>query len=729
MNYNGDHDRNGAFDRYLPQAGEPAVGRAGTPSLIDVAYLRALAWRQRYVLIGITALGLLLGLVVTLLATPTYKAYATARVAEPGMIVEGQEVSDPYLNPNRTYEYMVTLGSIVTSRSMAERVAETLDLTEPDQVPGLAEAVSSNPGIDPYNYTVNLLMAGVATQVPGDSQIITIEFNSTDPRFAARAADAFADNLVMENITQGTDANAYAREFLEEQIADVRAELSRSEKEAIDYARANRILGEPLGEVSADVAQAGTAPTVTAAGLMNVTQAYNAARARRIELEQRWRAVSGTPAAQLPEVQSNGNIQTLRTALAQKESELADLRDRYRDDYPAVREASANAATLRNQIAAASSEVKNGIRDQYEIARRQESGLRSELDRVSDETLDEQDRRVQYNFINREVGALRDQLAVLMQRYNAISAASNLRTSRVTVLDKAVVPSAPSSPSLIKNLLVALIMGGGAAFAIAFLREIFDSRLRSADDVENKLGIPVLGQTPYLQESVENEMNDPFSPISEAYSSIRASLDFASMAAGQKVLQVTSTQPGEGKTTSCGTLARKYASVGKRVLLVDMDLRRPSLQKMFGNVRPRSGVVDVLYSRVPLKDAVIDVGVPNLELLGVPAIPNNPVEILSSGLVAEFLERAKPHYDIILIDSSPVLGIADAPLLSRFTDGVIYVIEANGANARQTRAALRRMQDMDANILGSIVTKFRALEAGESYDYQYRYYTYSKDTD
>ena len=729
MNENSPRRMGNRLDQYMP-TGEDTPQMPSRGPLIDVSYVRALVWRQRYVLIGITGLSLLLGVIATLLATPTYNASATARVAEPSMIIEGQDISDPYLNPNRTYEYMVTLGQIVTSRSMAETVADTMGLTQnPERIPGFGESAQDGAAVDPKPYAVSLLMGGVSTEIPTDSQVMTIRFSSTDRNFAAAAADAYVESLVLENITQGTDANAFAREYLEKQIADIRAELSKSEKDAIDYARANRILGEPLGEGSADIAQAGTAPTVTAAGLMNITQAYNTARARRIELEQRWRAVAGTPASQLPEVQNNVNIQTLRSSLAQQQSELADLRDRYRDDYPAVREAAASVSSLREAISAASGEVKNGIRNQYEIARRQEQGLKSELDRVSDETLDEQDRRVQYNFINREVGGLRDQLASLMQRYNAISSASNLRTSRVTLLDRAQVPASPSSPSLFKNLLIALVLGGGAAFLIAILREILDNRLHSIDDVESKLSLNVLGQTPYIGDDVGEEIGDHFSPISEAYSSIRASLDFALLSPSQKVIQITSSQPGEGKSTTCSTLARKYASVGKRVLLIDMDLRRPSMQKIFGNVRPKAGIVDVLYSRVPIQNAVIDVDVPNLDLLGVSDIPTNPVEILSSGLIPEFLERVRGSYDVILIDSSPVLGIADAPLLSRFTDAVVYVIEANKAHARQVRAALRRLQDMDANVVGAVVTKFRALDAGETYDYQYRYYTYSKDAD
>lgn len=717
-----------SLSRYLPETTELSGTAPGPMQIFDLQYLRALMWRQRYILAGVTALALLLGLVITLLTTPTYQAHSTVRVAEAGMIVEGQDISEPYIHPNMIYEYMTTLGQVVTSRSMAERVADSLELGEdPGKVPGLAEAAQDGQLSDPGQFAAAILAGGVSVEVPPDSQIMTITFTSTDPAFASLAANAYAQNFVLENIDQATSANAYAREYLEKEIADVRGQLGEAEKQAIDYARSNRILGEPLGMQAADGSETGIAPTVTAASLMSMNQAYNEARARRIEAEQRWRAVSGIPAAQLPEVQQAGNIQSMQARVAELQSQLADLRERYREDYPAVREATAEIASIRQEIANESAQIKAGIRSQFMVAQRQEAGLRRELAQASDATLDEQDRRVQYNFINRDVAALRNQLDTLMQRYNQISAAANLRTSRVTLLDRAQVPSSPSSPNLLKNLLIALVLGGGAAFGIAVLREIFDNRMRSIEDVESKLGLPALGQTPFIEDRVDSEIEDSFSPISEAYSSIRASLDFALLSPNQKVIQFTSSEGGEGKSTSCAAIARKYAMVGKRVLLIDMDLRRPSMQKAFGTVRPRSGIVDVLYSRTPLADAIMDVGVPGLDLLPVSEIPTNPVEILSSGLVAELLQRVTQTYDIVLIDSSPVLGIADAPLLSRFVDAVVFVVEANRANARQARAAVRRLQDMDAHLVGAIVTKYRALEAGQSYDYQYRYYTYSED--
>jgi succinoglycan biosynthesis transport protein ExoP len=190
---------------------------------------------------------------------------------------------------------------------------------------------------------------------------------------------------------------------------------------------------------------------------------------------------------------------------------------------------------------------------------------------------------------------------------------------------------------------------------------------------------------------------------------------------------VTSSKAGEGKSTTAVALARKYAQIGKKTLLVDLDLRRPSIAKQFGQQRTEIGVVDVLYSRVSLQQALVPNTEANLDVLPVGTIPPNPADILASGLMRDFLEKYRNQYDMIVLDSSPILGIADAPLLSRFVDGVLVIIEANDASVGSARASIRRLHDARSNIVGAVLTKFKSLEAGEGYNYQYGYYTYGAD--
>lgn len=722
-------------DRYLPpaDAGGQGIGRSSyPPTLFNLSMLRAILWRQRFVLAGIVSLALIAGLVATLMATPLYRAEAKLRVDSSTMnIVEGQELIDPYMPHTMMNEVLRTMKEVIESRNMALRVVDALSLHEnPEFIGDLARDKSARTETQRRNAAADVLRAGVLADLPPQAQIITISYTSPDPQIAARIANAYAETFMLDDINQSIEANAYARSYLEEQIDQVRKQLQEAENEAIAYARNNRIIGQPLASDSSSGGSSqgsiGTAPTLTAANLIEVNRQLTEARAARIAAEERWRAVANVPATQIAEVQQNSAIQALRTQLTDRSTRLAELRERYRNDYPPVRELQSEVQSLTQAINTMSAEVKAAIRSQYEIARGQEARLTQELARVSDASLAEQDRRVEFNQIDRRVVSLQTQLASLLDRYNQISAASNLRSSKIGLIDSATVPGAPFSPNLPRNMLIALVLGLAIAGMVAILREILDDKLRAVEDIESKLMLPALGQTPYTPDETAAELNNRFSPLSEAYASIRASLDYR-LGKGEKlVVQLTSTQPGEGKSTSSAALSAKYAAVGRKVLLVDMDLRRPSIAGMFDRPRTSVGVLDVLHGRVALEKAIFRHEPTNLDILPVGEIPAYPVEVLSSGLVPEFLEVAKARYDVIVIDSSPILGIADAPLLSRFVDAVVLVVEANRANARETRSTIRRLQDVNANIVGAILTKFRALEAGQAYNYQYRYYTYSK---
>ena len=720
--------------------GQPPALVGGYPQSVeegggfDMTSLRAILWRQRWVLLLVTGAVMLGGLVLTMLMTPVYVATATVRVdPQNAEIIEGEELIDPYMTSNEIDRYLETLKSVIESRSMALKVADELDLHQSAAFLGEMADQAAPAGVSAQSWererlqaAADALRGGLQVDLPMNSRVLSISYSDTDPQLAARVANAYTAKFLADNVERSVEANSYARQYLETEIAQVREKLRVAEEQAIQYARANRLIGQEP-QISDTTGDIGTASTLTGTNLANVATLLSQARADRIQAEQRWRTVSAVPASQLPEVRENSTIQAMQTRLSELRSELSDLRVRYREDYPAVQGLRAEMATLEQQISSMGAEVKRSIRDEYQIARGREAELERDLQQLSNATLDEQDRRVQYNLISRDVAANREQLAILLQRFNQLASAANIQRSDATMIDSAVAPAAPSSPNLFTNLFLATVLGLGLAMAIAILREVFDDRMRSIDDVERKLRVPVLGQTPYVSHTLSDELDSVFSPISEAYSSIRATLDFALPRGSHPVIQFTSSQPGEGKTTSAVALASKFATLGRKVLLIDMDLRRPSVGKALGLEKAQVGVVDVLHARVPLERALVTTPVENLFVLPAGQIPHNPVEILSSGLLPEFLARYRRDFDVIVIDSSPVLGIADAPLLSRFVDGVVFVIEANEAHYGQVRQAVRRLRDVNANIIGTMLTKFRALEAGKDYNYQYQYYAYNEN--
>ena len=719
-------------DRPAVAATTPSAEQ-GSGSFLNLAGIRAFLWRQRFILIGVTALVFIAGLIYTLLLPPIYTATATMRVeSASGYLIQGQEVTDPSVPAGQADRYMRSLLSVLTSRNMALRVVDELGLQDN---PGIIGEVFEGPQDESTEELRRQVAAGViggslAVDVPINTDIVNVQYSSGDPVLAARIANAYVDTFMEDTARQGAGSNTYSISYLEEQIQDVRGRLRDAERSAIAYARENRIVGNPISgpaPLDPQAAQVGTTSPVTVSNLASVNQTYTAARGARIAAEEVWRAAANVPATQLPSVQQNPTVQGLRGRQTALETTLSDLQERYRDDYPQIRELNAQIQEIDTQIELAGAQIKNAIRENYLIALRQEQALGQELERVSEETLDEQDRRVQYNIMDRDAQALRGQLAALLSRYNQVTSAANLESDNVNWLDRAMVPVEPSSPDLVLNLIVSFLLGAALATGLAVLRETFDDRVRTADELERKLNLPALGRTPFVSEEIPEEIEDPFSPISEAYASIRATLDHA-VRRDHPVIQVTSSEAGEGKTTSAVALARKYASTGRKVLLVDLDLRRPGLAKMFGDARPEVGTVDVLYSRVPLERALLGNAIENLDVLPMAASPDNPVEIMSSALIAEFIERYRGQYDVMIVDSAPVMGIADAPLLSRHADAVAFVVEANRAQISKARIALRRLEDMNANLVGLILTKFRALEAGENYHSEQHYYDYNSRT-
>lgn len=715
-------------DRYLPSGG-PIAERLQPTQMIDAATVRGFLWRQRWILAGVTALMIALGFIMTLLTTPIFQATSVVRVdPEQGDIFEGESLA-PSIAINYLDSYLNTLAAVVESRALAEQVVDELKL---DQRPGFLPANDAQRPADTSDRNwasqrreaaVGLAQGSVSADVPQLQRVVEIDFRSSDPQLAAEIANAYADKLLTDDLRRNLQKNVYAQDYLRGEIATIRARLDDAQRQALGYARANGIIGEAMLQSGSDSADSAAPQTITAANLASVTTSLSDARAKRIDAEQRWRSIANTSASNLPEFQASPAANTLQAERSTVAARLAEQRVRYGPEHPQIRELEAQLEAIDRQLASLGNQIKSGLRQQYEVARRQEAALSGELSRVSGETLDEQDRRVTFNQLNSNAQALQAQLTTLLARYNQISASANVRPSTMTVLDRATLPVTPVSPNLLRNLLVAAVLGLGFALALAVVRETLDDRLRSTEDVENKLGVPLLGVTPLIDDS---ETIEDSAALAEAHSSIRAAIDFALPNPNHNVILLTSSQSIEGKTTTALALAREYARLGRRVLLVDADLRRPSVAKRFGFTRSAKGFGEVLSGDATMEEALLASGQPNLDVLPVGTIPTNPVEVVSSYRARDFFEAQRHRYDLIVIDSPPVMGLADAPLLSHMADGVVFVVESNRAHFGQAKTALRRLRDAEANVIGVVLTKFRALEAGQSYDYQYAYYTYGQ---
>jgi capsular exopolysaccharide synthesis family protein len=348
--------------------------------------------------------------------------------------------------------------------------------------------------------------------------------------------------------------------------------------------------------------------------------------------------------------------------------------------------------------------------------------LQGQVNQLKGSVLDERNREIQYNILQREVDTTRTLYDGLLQRYKEIGIAGGITSNNISIVDRARPPGGPSKPQPMRNLTLAGGAGLAIGIALAFLLETLDQAIRKPADVESKLGIPVLGSVPLLEKGVlpMEALQDTRSPFSEAYHSIRSTLAFSTKDGAPRVLAVTSARPEEGKSTTSFALAHGFARLGMRVLLIDLDLRNPSLHRTIG-AENRIGASNILTGAARLQNAVQPTDWPNFFVLTSGPLPPSPAELLTGPRLVGLVKDAAEHFDIVILDGPPVMGLADAPLIASVANGALLTIEAGRTSRAQAQAALKRLRVANARMLGAVLTKFDAKKTSYGYGYAYAY--------
>jgi len=716
---------------YMPDG--PMVPYEPPQKLVNAEVIRGILFRQRWLIAGVIIAAITVGLVMTLLATPMYEARAKVSI-EPysSTIMQGQDI-EQVLPSNQVEDFLLTKVEFIKSSSLARVVVEENNLGERADLLGADVDSSRPPNMSDEKWleskkqmATSIIAGSVIAELQPNKWIIQIGYRSDRPALAAEIANGYTEAFAASSTRNSSESNTYALNYLTEQIEATRTQLEAAEQQANAYARNSGIIFQQRSvESGGEVFSEGG--TLTTANLASINQRVAEARAARIAAEQRWRSIQNAPATQLPEVQNNPVLQSLVSERTAKQTELIELRQRYDDDFPQIANLLAQIQVLEGQIERSGADIKAAVRNEFVVARNQEQALESELNALTGETLNEQDQQVQLSVLEREAQALRDQLTALLNRYNQINSAGKINEGGITLLDAAVVPGAPYSPNLMKNLLLATVFGVAMAAGLAVLREALDDKIRSLDEIEARMGLSLLGHTPHIEQNdFTEEAGDQLRALMEAYSYIRAAIDF-SLPRNSSVIHFTSSQASEGKSTTAVILAELFAGVDRKTLLIDADLRKPSVAKILGLDRVEHGITEVLLGEASMNEALVRGMHDNLDILPVASLPQNPTVLLSSSRMIDFLNQCRSEYDVVIIDSAPVLGLADAPVLSRLCDATVFVLEANRVPFGQARTAAQRIKAAGGNVLGVVLTKYRALQAGQSYDDQYSYYQYSSD--
>ncbi len=699
----------------------------GAAAALDLGEYWRLAVKYRFLIVGAFLAALLIGAGSTLMMTPIYTAQATLQIDREAVRVLNVDDVSPRESTSTGEEFFQTQYGLLKSRSLAERVTDSLGLASSD---AFLEAMGGGKlergdrtaaefAAARREAVIATVMGNFSVAPVRGSRLVGISFDSPDPALAARVTNAYAENFIQANLDRRFESSSYAREFLEEQIAQTKAKLEVTERSLVEYAANQGIIN--ITEPGAD--GAGQTQSLAGTNLSALNASLAAAQADRIAAEQRWRQARASPLMSLPEVLQNPAVQRLTEERARLDAQYQQNDRVYQADWPAQRQLRGQIEELDRQIAEIGRGILRSIEGQYVVAANNERALQAQVDGLKGEVLDLRDRSVQYNILQRELDTSRTQYDALLERYKEVSVSGTVTSNNISIVDRAEVPRGPSKPNLMINLILASVLGLGLGALSAFVLEALDETLATPDDAENKLGLPILGVIPLLgrEETPVEALDNLRSPFSEAYYSLRTALQFSTPDGVPSSILVTSSRPAEGKSTTAYATALNLARIGKRVLLIDGDLRNPSMHRIVG-VENGVGMSNLLSGAATLAQAVQATREPNLSLVSSGPLPPNPAELWGGDRLRDLLIELQREFDNVVIDGPPVLGFADSPLLSAAVGGTVFVLESKGTRRAQARGALRRLLIGNGRLLGGVLTKFntKTTQYG-GYDYAYDY--------
>lgn len=711
---------------------------------IDLMTYWRIIVKRRWTVISMVVAALALALIQTLMTTPMYMATATLQIdREPIRVLntEGVMPAEASFDEN----FYQTQYELLRSRSLAERVVGAMGLADDPIFDKLsapsplraffssvfgtggekeeADVDESEPAVDPaaeaqwrQDTRVYWLMGGLSVEPVRRSRLVRLSFASPDPELSARVANGVAEGFIEANLDRRIDASSFAKRFLETSLADMKARLEASERALLGFAQEQQI-------VESDNEQ-----SLASQNLQSLNASLGEAQDDRVRAEARWRSAQTGPAEAIPEVVASPIISQLRESRTTFNAQYQEKLATFKPEFPEMRQLQGRIQEIDRQIDAAIGTIKASIEAEFRAAREKENLLLSQIELVKKDVLDVRGRSIDYNILKREVDTNREQYEALLSRYKEVGLAGGVGTNNVSIVDRAQTPGGPFKPNLTVNLRTGLLLGLFFGVLLALLVEYLDDTIKTPQDIEKKLSLPVLGVIPKLKstETAASAMEDQRSAFSEAYRSLRTALLFATDKGVPRTLVVTSSSIAEGKSTTAFALARNFAQLGKRTLLIDCDLRNPSLHKRVPGAVNENGLSNYLAGAIKPQEMVVATGFENLSFAPTGPLPPNPAELLASPRMSALLTVASHKFDLVILDAPPVMGLADVPILSHLAAGTLVVVESAETRVGTISAAVKRLQAARARIVGTVLTKYDASQAGYGYAYGYSYgYGYS----
>jgi len=707
-----------------------------SPDVHLLDYVRVL-YKRRWTAATVFLIVLLAAAVYAFTATPVYEARTRLLIeSDDPHIVSFKEVIDK--GPAES-DYYQTQYKILQSRTLARDTLEALHLWnnplfgEPP-ASWWTQLGSWAARLVPFGRSTGRTAAAPADEAEAqsraidrfleqltiapvrNSRLVDVQFRLQDPVVAADVANGVAKAYIERDLAYKFTASKDANDWLGDRLAEQRAQVEKAELALQHYREQN-------AAISLEDRQ-----NIVVQKLADLNAAVTKAKTERLQKEGIYRQLegAGTDVATLdtfPAILGNTFIQTQKTELAALQRQQAQLSERLGDRHPdmvKIRSAiQKTEAELRTEVA----KVVQGVRTEFEAALVQEQNLTAALDQQKRESLAMNRKGIEYSVLEREVESSRQIYQSLMQRAKETSVTGELKSSNVRVVDRAEIPRQPVSPRGLLSLVLALVGGSFLACGLVFFFEYLDNRIKTPEEVEARLGLPAIGLIPALGKNwrnVEPLLSNGVPPdFAEAFKALRTNVLFSAADKGCRVVVVTSSGPGEGKTIVASNLAIGVAYAGQRVLLVDGDLRRPRVHQVFG-VEQEPGLSNALVGDAKASDAVRRTDVAGLCVLTAGRVPPNAAELLGSRRFKELLASIRGQFDWVVIDSPPVMAVTDPNILASLSDSVVFVIGAEMTGYQIARRAVEQLERARAVFAGGVLNRVQIQRHSYYYSHHYR---------
>lgn len=699
----------------------------------------------------------IIGAIITLASPTLYTARSTLKIEPQNPTVTGVAgvaESLPGQFDIGPYDYYQTQFALLKSEPLRARVIKTLNLENNATFTGKSESSSLlstvsgwiGAGIDAVGNGIDRLMGetkpapaptrpawehGVNPGLVGrynrfltiepvrNTRLVEISFSTPDPKLSQDMANGHAAGFIQMILENRFSLTKEAKDFLNSRLAELREKVQRAEMKLNEFRQKHGVVSFDKGE------------NIAVERLVELNRVLTKARADRIEAESLYQMTRNKNTEYLSQVLSNPLIQQIKGSLANLEAEKGRLLSIFTAEHPRVQEINQQIAEARRGLRAEIGNIVHGVESSYNAARAREQSLEAEAKTQQDMALSLKEVGVDYAVLNEEVVVNRGLYDNVLKRLHETNVSNDLAASNMQIVQRAELPTVPSSPNWVRNMMLSAILGFILAVAVGFFLEYMDSTVNTPQGVWAAVSLSTLGVVPHLKslpgkyrpnvlsrpapsyleagkevaDPVAKELvmaSDQLSLTAESYRTIRTALLLSKAEHPPKVILLTSPSPGEGKTVTTVNLGVALAQSGQSVIVIDADLRKGRAHKLV-NVSNQSGLANVLTGQIPLRQAMKETSVKNFYLLPRGVLPPNPADLLMSRKMQEVLNDLRNSFDFVLIDSPPAIAVSDAAVISAFCDGVLLVFHGQKTTTQAARQAVERLDSINATLLGVIL--------------------------